>query len=117
MKIEVEVPDWYEGRHIYVFAGIEQIAKRPVGKPWAVKTARCSQCGECCKNLGAKWPLGLKAVEVEKDGKKVIEMWCSHLIYYAKEYLCDMLIRRPFYCCIGDNSEEKHCAIEWREVE
>lgn len=62
MKIEFEVPDWAIGRHIYIFAGNELLAKKEVrivhenGEhvakylPLKIKPedGRCTGCGSCC---------------------------------------------------------------------
>lgn len=63
MKIEFEVPEWAIGKHIYIFAGAELLAKKEViishkndehvseYLPLLLKPiyGRCNGCGECCK--------------------------------------------------------------------
>ena len=91
MKIELGLPDWADERGIYIFAGIEEVAKRTpdTGNKWVVKKNRCTQCGECCKRLN-----------------------CEHLVAGAGGYECDLRQDRPFNCCIGDGG--KGCAITWK---
>lgn len=104
MRIELDLPDWVEERHIRIFAGIEEVAKKLHGKPWQIKVARCDMCGKCCMDVPDNWRFGRD----EKTG------WCKNLVYYANEYRCG--IDRPFGCCAGDDSEEDYCSIEWQEV-
>ena len=113
MKIELELPDWVEelhksGRHIYVFAGIQEIARKKGGKDyWEVKQDSCNQCGECCKRVGERWGFGVD----ENTG------WCKHLIFEGNEYRCGFRIDRPFGCCISDHAEYDHCSINWKKIE
>ena len=110
MRIEIDIPDWCDERHIRVFAGIEEVARRLTGKQhWEIKVSRCTQCGECCKRALEGWAKGMKMV----DGVR----WCEHLIYYANEYRCDYLIDRPFSCSCGDSAGQEHCNIRWEKVE
>jgi len=52
MRIEIELPDWVDERHIYIMAGVELAAyKEAQETTWHVKTKRCVQCGRCCLNL------------------------------------------------------------------
>lgn len=104
MKIEVEIPDWVEERHIRIFAGIEEVAKKYHGQPWQVKVSRCNMCGTCCRNVPDNWRHG-------KDSKTG---WCANLVYYANEYRCG--IDRPFTCCAGDFTGEDFCSVKWKEV-
>lgn len=60
MKIVIEIPDWPEDEYkdIFVMFGQEQRAfYRHFEKVWHVKTTKCSQCGKCCMNLSAPYPL------------------------------------------------------------
>lgn len=76
MKIEIEIPDWAEEKHIYVMAGIEMVAYKKVGEKWHVKVRRCAKCGKCCQG-------------------------CEHL----KHKECSLGIKRPFLCCITNGKE------------
>ncbi len=104
MKINIDLPNWVEERHIRIFAGIEEVAKKYKGKPWQIKTTRCNMCGECCMNVPKNWRFG-------KDKKTG---WCKKLVYYANEYRCG--IDRPFTCCAGDHADEDYCSIKWKTI-
>ncbi len=75
-EIRVDLPEWCEGRHIYILAGIELVAYQLADKPMLVKTARCSMCGKCCED-------------------------CKELIPDGSKLVCGLAIDRPFRCCIG----------------
>lgn len=52
MRIELDLPDWVNERHIRIFAGIELVAFKLAHEDfWKVKDGRCQMCGECCTNL------------------------------------------------------------------
>lgn len=104
MDVNLKLPDWVEERHIRVFAGIEEVAKKYHGKSWQVKIVRCQRCGTCCKHVSKNWHFG-------KDSKTG---WCSKLVFYANEYSCGM--KRPFTCCCGDAEGEDYCSIKWKMV-
>ena len=60
VKLELEIPEWALGKHIYVFAGRELLAVKEVRTvhengehvtkylPLKVKVSRCNGCGDCC---------------------------------------------------------------------
>lgn len=73
MKIELDIPEWAQERHIYVFAGIELLGVKTPGGPLKVKTGRCSMCGRCCKS-------------------------CEHLLTIGQKRLCRLGSNRPFAC-------------------
>jgi hypothetical protein len=102
MKIEIEIPDKYAERNIYVFAGIEVVAKKEIGKYWEVKVESCSMCGKCCMDLPPNHPLGLT-----DDG---------HCVHLTKEkegvYICGMRLHRPLGCCITDPTWREDCSIK-----
>lgn len=104
MRIELDLPDWVEERHIRIFAGIEEVAKKMQGKPWQVKVVRCNYCGRCCMNVPDNWVCG-------KDPETGN---CQYLTKEGSKYVCG--IGRPFFCCAGDPSPEEYCSIEWKEV-
>ena len=89
MKIEMELPDWVEGKHIYIMAGIELVAYKYLNQPWKMKSSRCSMCGKCC----------------EKNG-------CKYLINDGDKKICSLGSGRPFSCSVGitdlDNCTEKY---------
>ncbi len=64
MKIEFEIPEWTNGRNIYIFAGTELLGfkeciithtifneHKSTYLPLKIKyeNGRCTGCGECCK--------------------------------------------------------------------
>ena len=108
MKIEVEIPDKYKDRNVWIFAGIEPVAfKLFDNQKWKVKTGDCSTCGKCCQNLdNDKWPF------------KIIDGVCEHLERRPgkkKTYLCRLNINRPFGCCIG-LKKIPECTVEFEVV-
>jgi hypothetical protein len=106
MKIEVEIPDEYAVRHIYIMAGIEPVAKKEVGKEWAVKTDSCSMCGKCCMDLPPHHPMGLT-----EEG---------HCVHLEKEndttYICGMRIHRPLGCCLADPTWRDDCSVRYEVI-
>lgn len=92
MRVELDLPDWVEGRSIHILAGIEEAARKLPGKPWQVKTGRCSRCGKCCDD-------------------------CPYLKYDANEYRCSLGVKMPYECCISDGVLEKNCAIKWQDLD
>lgn len=89
-RIAVDLPDWADGRYIYVLAGIELAAYQRVGGPMMVKTGRCSMCGKCCKDCS----------ELEPDGEKLV---------------CGLALGRPFSCCVGVGFEIDGCTEKFEE--
>ena len=87
MKIEIELPDWVEDKHLYVMAGIELVAYKYLEQPWKIKTSRCNACGKCCMNLK-------ESVENTVDGT------CIHLIKSGEQWLCNLNGLRPWSCCV-----------------
>lgn len=123
MRINIELPDWVDERHIrvlkdgkdnlFVLAGVEEVAKflrtGPHTERWQVKTARCDLCGECCMKVNSNWQFGV-------DGKTG---WCRHLEWNEgwKGYLCDQGMGRPMSCSVGDDADKKHCVVKWKIIE
>ena len=106
MRVELDLPDWCDERHIRVFAGIEEVARKVHRKRWEIKTARCNKCGICCMNVKDNWRFGIDS----KTG------WCKNLSYDGHDiYLCG--IDRPFTCCAGDMAGEDFCSVTWQKVE
>jgi hypothetical protein len=109
MKISLEIPDDcvedFKERHLYVFAGIDLVARKPKGGEWNIKVSKCSQCGKCCSDLTERHPF--PAV----DGK------CIHLINpsgYGKKMICRLGICRPFACAIS-NPAKDYCTVKYVE--
>lgn len=106
MKIEIEIPDWCEERHIFILAGIEMAAYKLVDDDqWHVKKSRCNMCGECCKTF--KKPF---VFEVH-DGV------CEHLL---SNNTCGLGGHRPWVCCTSMERKGSkgvpNCSIEYEVV-
>jgi len=78
MRIELDIPEWAVGKHIYVFANEELLAytnyiieKKPERKeyytPLKVKTARCNGCGQCCES-GSPFDDSIPCPHLTEDG-------------------------------------------------
>jgi hypothetical protein len=94
--ITVEIPDWAEKRHIYVFAGIELLAYQLVGQSMRIKTSRCNMCGKCCIIRGQP---------------------CEHLVADGKKRVCDLGVSRPFSCSIGRGaSRASECTEQFEDA-
>ena len=107
--IHIEVPEWAIGRHVRVFAGVEQIAYKKVvsgfpnvkyGKTM-IKVGRCSMCGECCRRTGCPY--------------------LKHEVWNGKDvWVCDhtkLPKGRPFVCCVGSGeTEEDYCTVRYKEA-
>lgn len=101
MRIGIELPDWVEERNVYIFAGIEQVARKLKGQPLEVKIARCGLCGKCCGNC--------KDLEERQGYKQPNNKWAV---------MCKLSEARPFNCCTSDGvGMVKECFIEWEKVE
>ena len=98
MKIELELPDWTEERHIRIFAGIELAAiKKAEEDFFRVKDGRCIQCGICCTNL-------------KNHSLPTIDGTCIHLVDEpGREGMkrCNIALYRPRNC--GNNPRSSKC--------
>jgi len=106
MKIKLEIPEWADERHIYVMAGIEVAARKSAHeKDFKVKVSRCSNCGDCCRNLGVGWGMGRK-----ENGE------CIHLEADGPQTRCGLLGDRPFFCGVGLQQKGRypHCTVEYK---
>jgi len=111
MKIQLEIPDNivedFAERTLYVFAGIDLIARKYRGeKNWTVKIQRCSQCGDCCWNLKKEFPL------------PVVDGRCVYLTQpegYGGKWFCSLGISRPFGCAIADTNAT-YCNVKYEYV-
>ena len=101
MKIEIEIDDCYVKRNIWVFAGMEPVARRLSGKEWEVKVESCVRCGLCCAAIRENHPLGTP------NG-------CMHL----HEHMCGLGIFRPHGCAIADGWQVgvETCSVTWKIV-
>jgi hypothetical protein len=80
----VEMPEWTEGRHTYVFSGIELVAYKYLKNPLMVKSGRCHMCGKCCKGFKKEYE-----DDFIKDGV------CKKLKENGE---CGLGLGRPFSC-------------------
>jgi hypothetical protein len=103
MQLTVNIPDRCAKRNLYVFAGLEPVARNRVYKgkrgPWEVKTADCSRCGKCCLAIREDHPLGTP------DG-------CRYIERGPGEQLCGLGIFRPYGCAIADQTVDG-CSVKW----
>lgn len=100
MRIVLDLPDWVQDRRISILAGMEQVAEKLPGQPWMMKVARCQLCGVCCADCEH-----LKEREGYRQGNGE---WAR---------MCELNVRRPYSCCIGDgHGVAEGCAIKWEEA-
>ena len=92
MKIELDLPDWVDTKHIYVMAGIELVAYKHWKKPWKIKTSRCNMCGKCCESF----PKNASKVPYPPNINGV----CVYLKKDGDKKYCSLGINRPFKCCV-----------------
>jgi hypothetical protein len=111
MKIEIDLPDWpeTEGRGLYLLAGIEPVAIKLPGRPWQVKTGRCSGCGKCCEYKretevfpGAHFRGGTAAI-------------CDYLVSDGPKRICSLGLSRPFICCTTATQPEG-CTVHFEAM-
>ena len=116
MKIELELPEWTDERHIFVVAGEEPVAYRMrtvdaegvVTYRWYYKTGRCNLCGKCCMNLRKDWIWG-----VDDQGT------CLRLVEINPgQYYCDPNKGgRPWDCLKGDGRGRfPDCTVCYKEI-
>lgn len=99
MKIEIEISDKYSERNLYVFAGLEPVARRRQNG-WEVKVSSCSRCGKCCRAIREDHPLGTS------EG-------CRHIEKSGNEWMCGLTIFRPYGCAIAEMQSIKECTVKW----
>ena len=103
MKVEIDINDKYAIRDIWVFAGMEPVARKYKHNGyWEIKVSECSRCGECCKQIRESHPLGT-------------ENGCKHLLDQGSEYLCEMAYYRPFGCAVGELPLDS-CTVKWEKI-
>ena len=87
MRVELDLPDWVDERHIRIFAGVELVAKKLVQNDyWQVKDERCNFCGKCCHF---------------KPGKGIypsVNGHCIHLKKVKKGWVCGIPLLRSRLC-------------------
>lgn len=104
-KIELVLPEWTAEKDIYIFAGIELVAKSTNGK-FILKTKRCNFCGKCCMNIKDISLYTKFGFRDEKTGN------CKYLIKNGDKYECGIGIMRPFECSIASQGHPD-CCIEF----
>lgn len=109
MRIELDLPDWVDERHIRIMAGIELAAQKLSHNDfWQVKETRCNQCGKCCMNIKPH-----KHIYPVVDGK------CIHLKKISDDlYECGYALYRSRAC---GNDPSRHiksgvCCITYKEM-
>jgi len=121
MKITLDLSrfagaDELDRRHIRVFGGIEEIAKKYKGEPWQIKVGRCQMCGTCCTEVADTWKWGknpetgacLQLIEREGMPGPSPNGWAM---------LCRLALGRPFSCSAGDNAGQDHCSVVWETLD
>jgi hypothetical protein len=109
MKIELELPDWVEGKHLYITAGIELVAYKYLNTPWMMKTGRCDMCGKCCMNFG----------EVTGDLREMVDETgnCKYLISDGDKWVCLLGSSRPWSCSVVATPKNvPECTETFKEV-
>lgn len=116
MKVELEIPEWAIGKHIYVFADTELLAhkfyfrKKKKGnvvegyEDIQVKIARCNGCGECC-NSGFN-------PEAMLYMKKKLDEYKGEPCAFLEENGCGLGNNIPFSCIrsyCGEREEYPNC--------
>jgi hypothetical protein len=106
MRVLIDLPDWVDERHIYIFAGVELAAQKlSFNNFWQIKDTRCNQCGKCCmnfKNIKHYYP--------------VVNGRCVHLQERGDgKYNCGILIHRSSACGIDPSHHIKRgeCCITY----
>jgi len=81
-ELIIQIPEWAEPLNIRVFAGLELLASKPAGQDRLfIKSSRCNQCGDCCRNIKGDFP-------PQTDGI------CNYLVGNK----CGLGTTRPFSC-------------------
>lgn len=112
MKVELELPDWVDERHIFIVAGIEMVAYNLYGeRKWYIKTGKCNMCGKCCNMPNGKY----FPYPRTKDGD------CVHLKKSVRgDYgECSLGTRRPWECCTDltqRKNDRPYCTVEYEAV-
>jgi hypothetical protein len=104
LRIEIEIPNEYEERDIFIFAGIDIVARRfkNVGS-WEVKEEKCSRCGKCCSMMtGKSFPFST-------------ERGCRYLMKSGPEHLCGLSYFRPNGCAVAEK-DLPECTVRWKTV-
>lgn len=107
MKLEIDLPDWCDERHLYFFAGQECFAYRLYPENILyLKTERCSVCGNCCRGQNPILP------NIGPSGS------CIYLGAAGVDNECGLNVGdKPFRCCIDVHKPKTPgCTIEHKVV-
>ena len=106
-KIELELPEWANKKHIRIFAGVELVAYKKVNEnEFSIKTSRCNFCGECCKNVRIDHMFGRD----KETGN------CQWLRKNGDTYECGLGMGRPFSCCASVPKHISECTEKFKKV-
>jgi len=106
--VEISIPEGFEKRNIWVFAGMDPIQRFLQHKGfWEVKTDACVRCGKCCEAIGRDHPIE-KFIGVGQNG-------CLALERQGREKLCGLGVFRPMRCSVGQNDFVK-CKVKWASI-
>ena len=108
MRVELDLPDWVDERHIRIMAGVELVAQKLAQNDyWQVKETRCNRCGKCCMGF--------------KPGKHiypVVNGRCIHLKERNGKFECAIALYQS-RACENDPPhfiERGECSITYKEV-
>lgn len=107
MKIEIDLPEWCNSRHLFILAGIELVAYKIQGDTtWKVKSGQCNFCGKCCET-SSYYPF-----PTAEDGS------CSMLEMIGTEKVCKLGSDRPTGCSVGvlNTKNDSYCTISYVDV-
>ena len=101
MKITFVIPDWaiplVKERHLRLFAGLDPIARKMVGKQPESKMSPCALCGKCC--------VGCEDLKERQGYKQPTGEWAI---------MCERNEDRPQSCANSDGFPED-CQIVWEK--
>jgi hypothetical protein len=108
MKIDIEIPDNFNGATLYLVTRSELVAKKDAGDPrWHIKSVRCGRCGNCCR----VHPKSGAYFKTKPDGS------CIHLQEDGNRMACIAGMAKPLACVVGEPEGAEYakfgCCIEW----
>ena len=121
MKIELDIPKWAKGKHIYVFAGRELLVQldylikfidgKHVGSYDVLKIkpedGRCTGCGTCCETLGS--PFSQQGVIDLLDRLSKYEFSDEGRCPFLGENGCSLGSNIPFSCARSNCQGMENC--------
>jgi hypothetical protein len=111
-KITFEIPGLASDRRAVIFLGGEYYIVRESDNKVYRKIVRCDMCGECCRDPGLEWPLGIQTI----DGT----VYCGKVYKINNEFFCEAGSLQPVGC--AREIPRKHlphpeCIIRYEEAE